>query len=75
MISANPSLIHKLSKAFPAFHKKANADVWLRTGQFQGELQILPCLGQECCGLTPDFSPNPSFQSLWILHALAFTEV
>lgn len=73
MISANPSLIQKLSKTFPTIHKKANADVW--PWQFQGELQILPSWGLERCGLIPALIPNPSFQSLWILHVLASIEI
>lgn len=75
MISANPSLIPKLSKTFPTFYEKASADVWSQTGQFQGELQILLCLGLQCCGLIPDLTPNPGFHSLWILHTLASIEI
>lgn len=53
MISANPSLIHKLSKTFPTF---SNADIWLQTGQFQGETADPAVLGIGMLQADPRFN-------------------
>lgn len=52
MISANPSLIHELSKIF----QPSNADVWLQTGQFQGGTADPAMLGTGMLQADPRFN-------------------